>query len=93
MLTKAEVDEAGARLYVTVVGILLKSEMDVARAMPELVAKVHGDDKKLMTALLLGAANDPLVGPYHEEMLTANLLHSYATQVAAIYNRGEAANV
>ena len=93
MLTKAEVDEAGARLYVAVLNLLLNNEMDVARAMPSLVAKLHSDDNKLMAALLLGASNDPLYGPYHEELLTANLLHSYATQVAAIYNRKAVGNV
>ena len=92
LLTKVEVNEAEARLFVTTVSILKKNEWDVDRAMPALVAKLQSSDKKMMTALLLTAANDPFMAPYHDDLLTENLMGMYAKSLVASYCRKEAGN-
>ena len=86
MLTASEISKAKSRLCMATVSALIDNDWDVVKATPELVAEVHGD-KAMLTALLHEAIIvNPFTAVYHDEMPSMDLVHSYATKLAAKWN-------
>jgi hypothetical protein len=84
MLIDIETPQPRSLLYMVAVYILIANDMDVVRAVPDLIVQVH-HDKMLMPALLL-TTGYPIdldaAERFDDERLTVNLARQYLNNVA-----------